>query len=385
MRKLLLLGASGSIGSQTIEVLQENPADFELVGFSIGHQVNKVEPILSAFPSVKYVCLQDSMDAALLKRKHPDLIVFNGDSGLEKIVRECPCDMVVNALVGFAGLVPSYVALELNKILCLANKESLVVGGALLMGMVKKGKGTIYPIDSEHASISKLLSLTPREDIDTLYITASGGSFRDKSRHELEYVTPSMALAHPTWKMGDKITIDSATMMNKGFELIEAKWLFDFPLEQTKILMHRESKVHACLKLKDGSYLADVSFPDMKGPIAYALSEGKKMDPLTKVKDLNEIEGCHFGEFDPKRYPAVNIALNAFAIGGTVTCVLNAANEVAVHAFLDGKLPFASIEKVVCDVIERLPVGKEPTLKDLIQMDGIARETARKIIGGLKK
>lgn len=368
MRKVLLLGASGSIGTQSLDIFRQDRKSFTLVGISVGHKVEKVPGILQDFPSITRVCVQERTDMERLAAEYPSITWYYGDQGLKDIILDGDEDMVENALVGFAGLVPSITSLYADKILCLANKESLVVGGALIRKALEQGHGKLYPIDSEHVAIAKLLSRVKREDVEKILITASGGSFRKLSRAELSNVTPEMALNHPTWSMGAKITIDSATMMNKGFEVIEAKWLFDFPLERTEILMHDESHVHSLLLLKDGSYLADVSAPDMHGPIEYALYEDKVDFELTHVQALKELPYT-FHKFDPARYPAPGIAMAAYRRGGTATAILNAANEEAVYAFLAGKIPFLSIEKEVTRALEKLSVKDNPSLKDLLAAD----------------
>ncbi len=382
MRKVLLLGASGSIGSQTLDLLLQDPASFLLTGFSVGKRVNRVGEILAAFPSVKWVCVQKEEDYEALKGNYPGVAFFHGDQGLIDLIDACDCDMVVNALVGFSGLCPSVESLNRNKILCLANKESLVVGGALINKILASGKGVMHPIDSEHVAIAKLFSRVNMEDVDSLWITASGGSFRNKKREELTDVTPEMALAHPTWSMGAKITIDSATMMNKGFEILEAKWLYDFPLEKTFVLMHDESHVHSLIKMKDGSMLADVSVPDMHGPIAYALYERKVDFDLMKIHDLKELAPLHFHEFDENRYPAVTLALKAYHRGGTATAILNASNEEAVYAFLDKKIPFLAIEEIVSRCLEEVPIVENPSLKDIISCDAATRAHVRELVTG---
>lgn len=380
MKDVLLLGASGSIGTQSLDVLEKHYSEFCLKGISIGHQVDKIPAILKRFPSVSHVCVQEEKDFARLKEEYPSLDWFFGDEGLVSIIRECPSRMVVNSLVGFAGLVPSLTALNEDKILCLANKESLVVGGELIQKALDSGKGKLYPIDSEHVAIAKLLSSIEPEQLDKVLITASGGSFRAKGRRELANVTPEMALAHPTWSMGAKITIDSATMMNKGFEVIEAIRLFHLPLDQIEILMHDESWVHSLVLLKDGTYLADVSKPDMRGPIEYALMIGKVDFTPVKVRRLSELAPYHFHKFDPKRYLAPGIALDAYKAGGTCTATLNAANEEAVRAFLKREIGFLDIESFVRSAITSMPVIQNPSLRQIRTADAYGRLFVQKKI-----
>ncbi len=373
MKDILLLGASGSIGTQSLDVLEKHHSKFCLKGISIGHQIDKIPAILNRFPSVSHICVQEEKDFSRLKEEYPSLRWFFGDEGLVSVIKECPSQMVVNSLVGFAGLVPSLTALNEDKILCLANKESLVVGGELIQKTLDSGKGKLYPIDSEHVAIAKLLSCIDPDQLDKVLITASGGSFRSKARRELVDVTPEMALAHPTWSMGAKITIDSATMMNKGFEVIEAIRLFRLPLNRIEILMHDESWVHSLVLLKDGTYLADVSKPDMRGPIEYALMMGDVHFTPVKVRKLNELAPYHFHKFDPKRYLSPGIALDAYRTGGTCTATLNAANEEAVFAFLNGKISFLDIDAFVRSATTSLPVIQHPSLRQIRTADAYAR------------
>ena len=382
MKNVLLLGASGSIGTQSMDIISSHPERFCLKGFSLGKRVFMVPEILQRFPSIRYLCVQKEEDAENLRKSFPDLTIFHGDEGLVELIKACPSEMVINALVGFAGLVPSVTSLEENRILCLANKESLVVGGRIIRKLLAEGKGKLWPIDSEHVAIAKLLSCIKREELSRVLITASGGSFRSKKRAELEGVTPEQALAHPTWSMGAKITIDSATMMNKGFEIIEADVLFDIGVDRVTPLMHDESYVHSLLELRDGTLLADISKPDMHGPIEYALMEGEVTFSPVKAKNLCEYHGFHFHEFDGVRYPAVPLALSSHKRGGNSNAVLNGANEAAVYAFLEKRLPFLGIEEEVRYALDHIPLIAEPTLEDLIKTDALARKLVNEHIGG---
>ena len=379
MRSVLLLGASGSIGTQTLDLLKKYRDRFNLAGFCVGFRDSIIPSILKDFPEVKAVYLRDKTKKEDYQKRYPSIAFFDEGDGWDGLFAVADADIVVNALVGFAGMVPSIMALKQNRILCLANKESLVVGGALIREELAKGHGKLYPIDSEHVAIAKLFTKVPMEEVDTLYITASGGSFRDKKRSELEHVTKEDALAHPTWSMGAKITIDSATMMNKGFEVIEAKWLYDFPLEKTKIMMHKQSYVHSLVLKKDGTFVADISAPDMHVPIEYALMESQVDFQLFEAKKLSDFGDFDFGDFDPSRFPAVGIALDAFHRGGNAPAVLNAANEEAVYAFLDGFTPFLSIEELVTVALDYIPHIDRPTLDDLIQTDSQTRQLVRRL------
>ncbi|MCQ2742940.1 MAG: 1-deoxy-D-xylulose-5-phosphate reductoisomerase [Bacilli bacterium] len=369
MRKVLLLGASGSIGTQTLDVIERERDQFVLTAFSLGHRVEYVDIVLANHPSVTRVCVQEKADYDVLTKKYPNITFYYGDEGLVQIIDEADCDMVVNALVGFSGMVPSVESLKKDKILCLANKESLVVGGDLIKDLLKNGHGVLYPIDSEHVAIAKMIAKSGIENVEKILITGSGGPFRKMKREELASVTPEQALNHPTWKMGAKITIDSATMMNKGFEVVEACRLFDCDPSFVEVILHDESHVHSMLKLKDGTFVADISAPDMRVPIYWALHEGNCEYKVFKSPTIEGFGDYHFHKFDPSRYPAVKIATDAYSQGGVMPAVLNAANEVAVHAFLDGKIPFLAIEEVIKDALMRISNEKNPTLSDLIKTD----------------
>ncbi len=373
MKNVLLLGASGSIGSQTLDILEKDPSSFRLISFSVGHQISKIPAILGRFPSVKSICVLEKENAEALKRKYPSIDFHYGDEGILELISEKAIDMVVNAIVGFAGLFPTLKTLELNKTLCLANKESLVVGGKFVNDLLEKGHGTLYPIDSEHVAIAKCLSKVDRNDVKRLILTGSGGAFRSLPISSLKDVTPEMALKHPTWKMGARITIDCATMMNKGFEVVEAKELFGFPYSRISIILHDESQVHSLIELNDGTYLADIGAPDMHGPIEYALREGKNDFDVVSFRSFEELKGLHFHEFDPKRYPAVPLALKAASLPLGATSVLNAADEEAVRLFLEKKISFLDIYKIVSEAIEKIEMDvKKPD--DLKRIDNLTRE-----------
>ncbi len=373
MRKVLLLGASGSIGSQALDIIEKDPGSFVLSAFSVGYRVEKIPEILLKHPEVSAICVRKEEDRLNLEKEYPSIQWHSGDEGLKELCLAADYDMAVNALVGFSGLIPSLTVLQENKILALANKESLVVGGELVNKLLRSGKGKLYPIDSEHVALAKMLDRVKREDVEKLLITASGGSFRNKGRGELGSVTPEMALHHPTWRMGAKITIDSATMMNKGFEVIEAMYLYDWPLEKIEIVLHDESMVHSLLQMKDGSFVADISKPDMHGPIAYAMYEKKVDYQVYFAKSIADFGPYHFHRFNPERYPAVQIAMQAIERGGTAPAILNAANEEADYLFLAGKIPFLSIESIVSSALKHVSVQRNPSLRDILAADSYAR------------
>ncbi|MDD3206988.1 MAG: 1-deoxy-D-xylulose-5-phosphate reductoisomerase [Bacilli bacterium] len=380
MKRILLLGASGSIGQQTLDVIASNHNDFSLVAFSVGEKVDTISKILRTHPEVKYVCIKHKEYIDILKKQFPMVTFFSGDQGLIKIVRKVECDLVVNALVGFAGFPPTIAALKKKRTICLANKESLVIGGEIVNRLLKKGFGKIYPIDSEHVAIAKCLSRTELNRVEKIILTASGGAFRDLTIEQMAQVTPQDALKHPTWQMGSKITIDSATMMNKGFEIIEAYYLFGFPLDKIEVLMHDESYVHSLVKLKDGGFLAEVSKPDMRTPIAYALYEGQNQFEVTSADTIDSLGPYHFRPFASDRYPCVSLAKQALIKGGTALSVLNASNEVAVYAFLENRLPFLMISKIIEKEINNVKVKKQ-TIRNVIQADKKTRLHLRKVLG----
>ena len=379
MMKVCLLGASGSIGQQTIEVMLENPNDFDLVAFSVGRRVRKISNILKNYPNVRAVCLQDKEDAHRYQSKYPNVIFFWGDDGLNQLIKISKADIVVNALVGFVGLKPSITALENNKILCLANKESLVVGGELINKILKKSQGKIYPIDSEHAAIRKCLSIDD-QDIEKIIITASGGPFRELKRDELKDVTPEQALNHPNWEMGKKITIDSATMVNKAFEIIEAHYLFGFEAERIETILNYNSYVHSIVRYNDGTYRLDAGKPDMRVPIKYALYQGLTDYQTIVTDDLNKIKKTTFGKLLITRYPIIKVAYQVINEKGTLGAVFNASNEEAVKAFLEKKISFLGIEKIINYCLKKVENIPSPSYLDLKRVDNETRQLVAKLI-----
>ena len=379
MMKVCLLGASGSIGQQTIEVMLENPNDFDLVAFSVGRRVRKIANILKNFPNVRAVCLQDKEDAKRYQSKYTNVIFFWGDDGLNQLIKISKADIVVNALVGFVGLKPSITALENNKILCLANKESLVVGGELINKILKKSQGKIYPIDSEHAAIRKCLSVDD-QDVEKIIITASGGPFRELKREELKDVTPEQALNHPNWNMGKKITIDSATMVNKAFEIIEAHYLFGFEAEKIETILNYNSYVHSIVRYNDGTYRLDAGKPDMRVPIKYALYQGVTDYQTIVTDDLNKIKKTKFGKLLVTRYPIIKVAYQVINEKGTLGAVFNASNEEAVKAFLEKKISFLGIEKIINYCLKKVENIPNPSYLDLKRVDNETRMLVAKLI-----
>ena len=381
MMTVCLLGASGSIGSQTIDVMLKNPNDFDLLAFSVGHQTRKIRGILNHFPNVKAICIQDKSKLSYFKKAYPNITFFSGDEGLLELIRVSNAQMVVNALVGFVGLRPTIEALENNKIVALSNKESLVVGGEIINGLLKQGKGKLVPIDSEHVAIAKCLAVQD-EDIDKVIITASGGAFRNLSRDQLKDVTPEQALNHPNWKMGKKITIDSATMVNKAFEIIEAHYLFGLPIDKISTILNLNSYVHSLVRYNNGTYRMEVGKPDMRKPIKYALYQGLINYQTVVSDDLTKIKNTTFADFNEDRYPIVRLAKKVILEKGSLGAVFNAANEEAVYAFLDHKIPFLGIEEIINQCVNEHKIIKKPNYDTLKEIDLSTRAKVRKLIEG---
>ena len=384
MKKVCLLGASGSIGTQTIDVMTSNTKDFTLVGFSIGAQTRKIDPLIKKYPNVEAICLKNKQDALKFAKKYPKIKFFNGDEGLLELIDNCSCNMVGNSLVGFVGLLPTLHALEKDLTVCLANKEALVVGGELVNKLLDEGHGKLYPIDSEHVALRKCLSVDSRK-IDKLVLTASGGAFRKLNREELKTVTPEDALCHPTWKMGKKITIDCATMVNKSFEIIEAHYLFRYPINKIGIKLHDESMIHSYVVYKDGLLRLDEGKPDMRIPIKYALYETLTDYKTVTAKSLDAFKKYHFHDFDMKRYPMVKYASVVIKNKGTYGAVFNAANEEADYAFLNHEIDFLTIEKIINKLMKEHKNTVNPTYNDIKAVDQKTREQVKELIKKWRK
>lgn len=373
MKNIAIIGASGSIGVQTIDILKNNRDKYKLVSFAVGSNVEYANEILELFPEVELVSVANELDMDKVN-KRDGLTVCFGDSGLENVCILEKVDMVVTAVVGFVGLAPTVSAIKASKDIALANKETLVTAGHIIMPLAKKHNVSIYPVDSEHSAIFQALQAIERKDLSKLIITASGGSFRDKSRMELKNVSVEDALNHPNWSMGAKITIDSATMFNKGLEVIEAHHLFDIDYEDIEVVIHHQSIVHSMIETNDFSVLAQLGTPDMRLPINYALdypnhTKIENSEPL----NLSKIGKLEFIEPDLKRYPALKLAIEAGKTGGSMPTVLNAANEIAVDLFLNKKIEFLEIEQIVEKAMDSHQVIDNPTLKQIFEVDAQVR------------
>ena len=388
-KKLAILGSTGSIGVNTLDVVRAHPERFKVVALTAGKQVDRLAQQCIEFKPVLAI-VSDAKDAAhlekLLRDQKVNTQVLYGPQALVTAVTESGCDMVMAAIVGAAGLVPALAAAKAGKRVLLANKEALVMSGNLFMQAMKQGGGELLPIDSEHNAIFQCLPAQfsktpdPRQGVDELWLTASGGPFRNTPLEELVSVTPDQACAHPNWVMGRKISVDSATMMNKGLEVIEAFWLFGLPLEKIKVLIHPQSVVHSMVRYRDGSVIAQLGQPDMRTPIAYGLAWPERIEAGVAPLSLTQLAALSFSEPDLVRFPCLSLAFSAAKAGGTAPAVLNAANEVAVAAFLNESMPYLHIPLVVEKVLDTLPVANADSIEFILEIDAQARKVARDFI-----
>ncbi|MFA1737014.1 1-deoxy-D-xylulose-5-phosphate reductoisomerase [Lysinibacillus fusiformis] len=374
MKKISLLGATGSIGWQTYDILKEQREAFQLVAFSSGKNIEKTREMIDNLKP-ELVSVQLEEDALLLAKEYPTIHFTFGAKGLVEVATHPDSTILVNAVLGSVGLESTLAAIRMGKTIAIANKETLVTAGHLVMAEAKKYNATILPVDSEHSAIFQSMNGEDPKNIERLIITASGGSFRDKTRDQLKHVTVADALNHPNWSMGAKITIDSATMMNKGLEVIEAHVLFDMPYEKIDVLLHRESIIHSLVEYHDTSVIAQLGTPDMRVPIQYALSYPDRI-PLHNGQRLNlaQIGQLHFQEMDFERYPALRLAYEAGRTGGTILTAMNAANEAAVAAFLQGKITFLQIDETIERVMQAHQNIAIPDLQTILQVDSETRK-----------
>jgi 1-deoxy-D-xylulose-5-phosphate reductoisomerase len=377
-RRLLILGSTGSIGTQALDIVARDP-ELELVGLSAERSADALIEQARRF-GVTRIALADRDAGARAAEAWTGGEVLVGAEGLVRLVVESGADLVLNALVGSAGLGPTVATLGEGIDLALANKESLVVGGELVTALAEATGAQILPVDSEHSALHQLLAGERAGTVDTLVLTASGGPFRGRTRAELEDVSVEDALAHPTWDMGGKITIDSATLMNKGLEVIEAHHLFGVPYDRIDVVVHPQSIVHSLITLCDGAALAHLGHPDMRVPISYALHHPERVDVPVRPLDLAEVGTLTFEPVDHDAFPCLGLARAAAVAGGTAPCVLNAANEVAVHAFLRGDLSYLGIAAVIERTLEQLPPAPVRAFESLYDADREARAVAARLV-----
>jgi 1-deoxy-D-xylulose-5-phosphate reductoisomerase len=378
-RRVAILGSTGSIGCQALDVVSRSGSDLYVVALSAARSW---EPLVEQAQrhGVRKVAVADPDAAAQASEAWTDGEVLAGPDGVVRLITECECDMVLNAIVGSAGLLPTVATLAEGIDLALANKESLVVGGELVTALAQATGAAIIPVDSEHSALHQLLAAERPGTVDRLILTASGGPFRGRRAAELEDVTVEQALAHPTWAMGGKITIDSATLMNKGLELIEAHHLFGTPYEQIDIVVHPQSIVHSLVQLCDGATLAHLGYPDMRVPISYALHHPERVDVPVRPLNLVEVGALTFEPVDEETFSCVRLAREAARAGGTAPCTMNAANEVAVHAFLGGRLSFLDIATVIEETLAELPPAPVHSFESLGEADAEARRVAGELV-----
>lgn len=378
VKKLLILGATGSIGTQALEVVAAND-DLQVVGISADSSWKELLGQAKEH-GVPVVALADEAAAEEAGREWGGQVLA-GEKGVRELVASSGADLVLNAIVGAAGLGPTIVALTEGIELALANKESLVIGGELVTALAEATEARIIPVDSEHSALYQLVHAEPPGTVERLVLTASGGPFR--GRTDLSGVTPEDALAHPTWDMGGRITVDCATLMNKGFEMIEAHHLFGVPYGRIDVVVHPQSIIHGLVHLNDGASLAHLGYPDMKVPISYALNLPERADVDVPTLDLADVAELTFEQPDTETFACLRLAREAGEAGGTAPCVLNAADEVAVAAFLEGRIPFTGIPEVIESCLDAVPTGPAGHFEELFEVDAAAREQARGLIEGL--
>jgi 1-deoxy-D-xylulose-5-phosphate reductoisomerase len=382
VKRVVILGSTGSVGTQALDVVEQS-GDLEVVALAAARNFELLIEQADTH-GVGRIALSDETAAARASEAWTGGEVLAGAEGLVELITSTGCDLVLNALLGSAGLGPTVAALGEGIDLALANKESLVVGGELVTTLAEATGATIIPVDSEHSALYQLVNAEQRPGtIDKLVLTASGGPFRGRSARELAHVTREDALAHPTWAMGGKITIDSATLMNKGLEVIEAQWLFGVPLDRIDVVVHPQSIIHGLVHLNDGASLAHMGYPDMRMPISYALHYPERADVPVAPLDLPALGQLTFEAPDEATFPCLRLAREAATAGGTAPCVLNAANEIAVQAFLDGEIGFTAIAEVIERALDAHQAGPVRHFSDLYRADAEARIGARELIEGV--
>lgn len=379
-KKILLIGSTGSIGASTCNCIRRFPDRFELVGLSANSNIKHLAALVKEFP-VSHICVGSAHAAQQIKPLLPSSTrVFQGDQGLIDLIDAVEFDILFNALVGAAGFPPTVTALRKNKRVALANKESLVIGGDIICSLLAQGQGSLIPVDSEHSAILQCLNGEDAGSIESITITASGGPFRDKKSEDFSAITPHAALKHPIWTMGKKITIDSSTLMNKGFEVIEAHYLFNLPFEKLHIMIHPQSIIHSMVTFHDGAVMAQCGLPDMELPIQYALSYPERLPIAAKRLCLATMGSLTFQNPDFTRFPCLKLCIEAGKQGGTVQTVLNAANEIAVYEFIKGIIPFTHIHRIIesalCD-----HVNQKANSVELIQQ--IDQQTRRRVLDAI--
>ena len=384
-KRISILGSTGSIGRSTLSVVEQFPDRYDVVALAAGNNIDLLEQQVRRFKPA-LVSVSGAAAAESLKKKCADLKVgiFSGVEGMIRVAAAEDADMTVSAIVGTAGLVPTMAAIRAGKSIALANKEVLVTAGELVMDECRTRKVSLLPVDSEHSAIFQCLLAGQNRDIRRLILTASGGPFRSFSKSDLAGVTTAQALKHPNWSMGKKITIDSATLMNKGLEVIEARWLFGLPPDRIRVLVHPQSIVHSMVEYRDGAVVAQLGMPDMRGPIAYALSYPERLDGASPALDLAKVGTLTFEEPDRSRFPCLGYAYDALKAGGSMPAVLSAANEVAVRYFLGEQIRYGDIARVIRSTMDAHVPTAVRTVEDALKADLWARQEAERTIKNSK-
>lgn len=376
-KQICILGSTGSIGTQALDVIRQHPDLYEAYALTANDSVEKLAEQAREFnPAAVVIANEARYEELKAKLADTDVKVYAGHKALCEIVEAGPVDMVLAALVGFAGLEPTIRAIKARKKICLANKETLVVAGELILDLVSKYHVDLLPVDSEHSAIFQCLVGEEMNEVDKILLTCSGGPFRNFTHEQLLTVTAADALRHPTWKMGAKITIDSASLMNKGFEVMEAKWLFGVPAEKIEVLVHPQSVVHSGVQFKDGAVKAQLGVPDMRLPIQYAFSFPKRLPLNGDRLDLFSTRKLEFFKPDAQKFPCLRLAYEAISEGGNMPCILNAANEVANAAFRRGECSFLGMAEVIERTMRQASFDKTPNLDTYFQTDAEARQIA---------
>jgi len=382
MKNISILGSTGSIGCNTLDIVALFPERFRVLGLSACENIERLEAQIRRFRPAM-VSLNSVKAAHVLKERCGDLGVeiLSGVEGLIRVSTLPEVDVVVSAIAGSAGLIPTLSAVMAGKTVALANKETMVMAGEIVTREAEKKGVRILPVDSEHSAIFQVMECGRREDLHKIILTASGGPFLNKSYEDRKRVTVEDALKHPNWNMGAKVTIDSATLMNKGLEVIEAKWLFDVSINQIEVLIHPQSIIHSMVEFRDGSVLSQMGIPDMRIPIAYALSYPERLDLVMQRLDLARTGMLTFENPDIKKFPCLSYAYDAMKTGGSMPAVMNSSNEVAVAAFLHGRIGFLDIERIVGDTMSGHTVKGVNNIEDVLMADSWAREEAERLVG----
>ena len=379
MKKILVLGSTGSIGINTLNVIRNFPDKFQVSALTVNTRIDLLEPQIYEFKPSVVVVKDEKLAAELRRRLTFKCEVLSGIEGLIYAASELDYDILLGAMVGFAGLAPTLEAIKRGKRIALANKETLVVGGEIVTKLCEKHDAELIPVDSEHSAIYQCLVGEHIESVNKMILTASGGPFLHLNKEEFKNVTVEAALNHPTWRMGNKITIDSASMMNKGLEVIEAHWLFNLPKEKIEVVIHPQSIIHSMVEFIDGSIKAQMGLPDMKLPIQYALGYPERLESSFNKTCLPEIKNLTFFSPDLDKFECLKLAYQVLEQSGTAPCVLNAANEVAVERFLNGNIKFSYIPTLISKTLEKIENHKSPDIDTIFECDKLAREVAAKL------